>query len=684
MPKAYTPSVFRYKKKYLKSDIIAGLIVTAIAIPESLGFAVIVGLPPVTGLYSALLAPIVFGLIASTRRLVVGADSATAALVAAGAMLVAQAGSAGYADAVVALGLLTAAILLVMAVFKLGFLAELISRPVLVGFLGGVGVQLILTKLPEMLGIEASGSLWQHVLAVLRHIGSVNGMTLTVSTLVVGIAVIVRKTRVPSQLIGLILASLFALVFHVGDYGVKMVGTLPHGLPSFAPMHFNVGELITLSPAAISIAVVILAQSSAIIRSLANEHDEEIKLNQDLFALGFANAASALTHGFSVNGSPPRSTAADMAGGRSQFVNIIMSACIALLLLFGGGLFGYVPEAALASIVFMIGIHLIRFEELHYIWERHRTEFFVAMIALVGTALFGVLQGVLIAVIASLMERLSRQYHPKDEILLRDGELSEWAKERVEQHHRHSNHPGGLLVYSFESSLFFENVSYFRSRLLAAIASAREPVRHVIIDAGAMESIDYTAIEAIKQLFRQLSADDIRIGFAHVSPLLFDQFEEYGLLDIVGRKHVFSTLNEAIKSQPGNRRSAVEMVKSLDIDSNDYVVIGGAVLEALDLRKTNDVDLAVSSSVYDYFHNEKHWQEYVQDNGKKILSHNGYNLMHGWMGKTFTKLRAHAFAIDGAPFMDLRELIAAKKQLGRKKDLSDIELLESYLEKRDR
>ena len=678
MPKAYTPSVFRYKKKYLKSDIIAALIVTAIAIPESLGFAAIVGLPPVAGLYSALLAPIVFGLVASTRRLVIGADSATAALVAAGAVLVAQAGTAEYANAIVGLGLLTGLMLIIMAVCKLGFLADLISRPVLVGFMGGVGVQLIVMKLPEMLGIKAGGDVGDHLMAVMRNLGSINGMTLTVSILVVGIVVILRKTRIPGQLVGLILASVFAVVFHISNYGVNMVGALPQGLPALAPIHLTLGDLVALLPAAFSIAVVILAQSSAVVRSLANEHDDPIKLNQDLFALGLANAASALTRGFAVNGSPPRSAAADMAGGRSQLVNIMMSGIIALLLLFGGHLFGYVPAAALASIVFIIGFHLIRFEELQYLWDRHRPEFIVAMIALVGTALFGVLQGVLIAVIVSLMERLSRQYHPKDEILLRDGELSEWAKERVDQHHRHSNHPAGLLVYSFESSLFFENVSYFRSRLLAAIRAAKQPVRYVIIDAGAMESIDYTAIETIKQLFRQLGTDDIRIGFAHVSPALFDQFEDYGLLDIVGKKHVFSTLNEAIKSQPGNTRSAIEMVKTLGLDSEEFVVIGGAVLEALHLRKTNDVDLVVSDSVYQQYRTKEHWQEYVQDNGKKILSHNGYNMMHGWMGKTFTKLRKHAFLIDDIPFMGIDELIAAKRQLARKKDLSDIELLTEY------
>ena len=670
--------MFRYKKKYLKPDIIAALVVTAIAIPESLGFAVIVGLPPVAGLYTALLAPIVFGLLASTRRLVVGADSATAALVASGAMLVAQAGTAGYANAVGMIGLLTAGILLLMAVFRMGFLSDLISRPVLVGFLAGVGVQLMVTKFPEMLGLSASGSLWEHIMAVVRNIGSINGMTLTVSVLVVGIVLILRKTRFPGELIGLVFAGLFAFMFHIGEYGVKLVGELPQGLPPVAFPTFSVGDIVALLPAALSIAIVILAQSSAVIRSLAGEHDDKVRLNHDLIALGFSNAVSALTQGFAVNGSPPRSLAADMAGGRTQLVNILMGGMIGLLLLFGGELFAVLPTAALGAVVFMIGFHLIRVSELRYIWQTHRTEFFVATIALAGTALFGVLEGVLIAVIVSLMERLSRQYRPKDEILLRDGELSDWAKERVDQHHRHDSHPPGLLVYSFDGSLFFENINYFVSRIRRAIDMAKQPVRYVIVDAGAIDSIDYTAVETMKQLYRQLSADDIKLGFAHVSPNLYVQFDSFGVIDLVGGDNIFSTLSAAIKTHPGNKLDAFEMVEHLGIKKNGYVVIGGAVLEALDLRRTNDIDMVVSDETYAHYRDTEHWKEFVQDNGKKVLTHNGYNLMHTWMGKNFKRIRQNAFELNGVWFMDVDDLIEAKRHLARRKDMSDIALLQDY------
>lgn len=681
MRKLLRPSIAQYKKRYLKHDILAALVVTAIAIPESLGFAVIVGLPPITGLYTAVLAPIVFGLLASTRRLIVGADSATAALIASGAMLVAQSGTAGYTNAVGLIGLLVAAILIVMAIARLGFLSDLISRPVLVGFLAGVGVQLMITRLPTMLGIESHGSLWQHLVHIVQNISSINGMAMTISVLVVGIILITRKTKIPGELLGLVLATGLALAFHVDALGVKLVGVLPAGLPSFVHPEITIGQLVTLFPAALSIAIVILAQSSSVIRSAANEHDEKVRLNQDLFALGFSNAASALTHGFAVNGSPPRSLAADVAGGKSQMVNILMGVFIGILLLFGGELFRWMPEAALASIVFMLGWHLIRFSELNYIWETHRTEFFVALIALGGTALFGVRQGVLIAVIVSLMERLSRQYRPKDDVLLRDGKLSDWAVERLGIDNRRAFNPEGMLVYAFDGSLFFENINYFTARIKRAVENAENPVRYVVVDAGAIDSIDYTAVEALKTLYRQLSSDDIRLGFAHVSPNLYRQFDEYGVIDLVGDDNIYPTLSSAIKSQPNTKRTAIEMVRELGIKNGEYVVIGGAVLEALHLRDTMDVDMVVSDEVYARYRDKKHWKEYVQDNGKKVLTHNGYNIMHTWMGNSLKRLKRDSFVVDGVTFMGIETLIESKRHLGRRKDIADIALLRQYLQR---
>lgn len=679
MKSIYASRVFHYQKKYLKSDLIAAVIVTAIAIPESLGFAVIVGLPAETGLYSALLAPIVFAIFATTRRLIIGADSATATMIAAGAVLVAQAGSAQYAGAVALLTLMVAAILFLMAVFRLGFLADFISRPVLIGFLGGVGVQLVVSQLPAMIGLSTSGDIFNRLAQAATHLQDVNGMTLTVSVLVVGLVILFNKSRIPGELLGLILAGLFGVMFQLEKFHVVMVGQLPTGFPSFALPEFTWTGLLLLIPAALAIALVIVAQSSAVIRSISGEHEERINLNKDIRALGIANLVSSLTHGFAVNGSPPRSMAADMSGAKTRLVGVYMSLMIALVLLFGGEVFRYIPQAALASIVFIIGLRLIRFSELEYLWSRHRTEFLVALIALTATAALGVRYGIVIAVVVSLMERLRRQYHPKDEILLRDGVLSAWAKERVDHHHRHEANPNGVLVYSFENSLFFENVHYFRERLTKAVSGAKHPVNYVIVDAGAMESVDYTAIETLKKLIRQFESDDITIAFAHVSPHLFEQFDEYGVLALVGKKHIYSTLNSALTDYSGSKLSTSEMVRRLKAPESEYMVIGGAVLEALNIRETHDVDLVVSDAFYALLKSEKKWQEYTQDNGKNILSHEGYNVMHSWMGMDLERLEKHMQIIDGVRYMGTQDLIKAKRQLARKKDLNDVALLEAYL-----
>lgn len=683
MRRLLTPSIAQYKKRYLKHDLIAALTVTAIAIPESLGFAAIVGLPPVTGLYTALLAPIVFGLFASTRRLVVGADSATAALLASGAVLVAQAGSAGYANAIGVIGLLTAAILVLMACFKLGFLADLISRPVLVGFLAGVGVQLIITRFPEMLGLHASGSLWQQLLTIFEHVGSINFLAVTIAILVIGMILVTRRSVIPGELIGIALATLFVIVFHLDQHGVERVGALTGGFPEFSVPSLSLGAIVTLLPIAASIALVILAQSSSVIRSLGGEHDDATRLNQDLLALGVANAASALTHGFSVNGSPPRSYAADTVGAKSQLVNIVMGLLIGALLLVGTGLFTYMPTAALAAIVFMLGFRLIRFQELRRIWSTHRMEFVVALIALLGTAIFGVRQGIFIAVIVSLMERLSRQYHPKDDVLLRDGVLSDWAKERLGSHAAKSKLPDSLLVYRFDGSLFFENIEYFIARLRRAIDTAKCPVHQVIVDAGAIDTIDYTAVEQLKSLYRYLDADTISLGFAHVSPSLAREFDAYGVTDLVGKKNIFSTLTSALEHAATPRENIISSLNKLSLGPEDYVLVGSAVLEALHLRRANDIDIVVRDEVYERLRDEKHWKEFTLPSGRHVLSRDDYNVMRNWMGLSYARLQKNAWTADGLVLMHVAELINKKRQLARRKDDADIALLRDYLRRHD-
>lgn len=678
MKKWFLTSFQGYKKEYLKSDLMAALVVTAIAIPESLGYAVIVGLPVQTGLYCALIAPIIFAIFASTKRLIIGADSATAALVAAGAASVAAVGSPEYGGAIATLGVLTGATLIAMGLLKFGFLADFISRPVLIGFISGVGVQLILGKFPEMLGMEAHGNLIAKVVHIFSNLGEIHWQTVGLSALVVITMFMATKKKLPGALIGLGMAIVATILFGLAQQEVKMVGAVPAGFPQLSLPTLSVDMVINLVMAAFSIAIVILAQSSSVVRTYAAKHDEAVDDNRDLIALGFANISSALTQGFAVNGSPPRTSASEHAGGRSQLVNVFMAIFVGLVLLFATGLFDIVPMAALAAIVFMIGFHLIKVDDLKDIWRVNKGEFLIAIVALGGVAILGVRQGIIIAVIISLIERLRREYRPSDQILLRDQELDDWADLRLDSHHKYSSRPAGLLVYRFDSAIFFENSSYFSERVRAVIAEAKKEVTSVIIDSGSITDLDYTSAHTIRRLHQQLSEDNIRFGFAHVSPELRQLFRRYGLTNVIGAENIYDTLNEAIKDQPESRRSAIDMVKRLHLPERSCVVIGGGVLEVLGLRTTRDIDLVVSQRVYNSLRH-RGWSEYTSDEGKRILSHKGYKIMTTYMHRDLQRLLRHSFVIRGVHFMGLEDLLKSKTAMGRRKDKDDIKRIHRYL-----
>ncbi len=521
-----------FRVRTLRSDVLAGLTVAAIAIPESLGYASIAGLPVEAGLYCALLPPIVFALVAFSRQLVVGADSATAALVAAGAGAVAAVGTAPYGGAVGVLGLLVAALLAVMAVARLGFLANLISQPVLAGFLSGVGVSLILGKAPGVLGIEATGTTWDTAVTTVTSLGDVKPASAALGLGVVAVVLLGERVlpRVPVALAAVVLFSVVGVVIGAAGRGVAMIGALPRGLPSVAVPTLVPGEIPRLAGAAASIAIVVLAQSAAVARSFATKNGYRVDEGADLVGLAGANAASALTGGFAINGSPPRTAAGDGAGSRSQAVNIAMALVIALLLVFGSGLFAYVPSPVLDGVVLAIGVGLVKVAELRAVRAARRAESYTAVLALVVVAFVGVEQGVLLAVIVSLADRLRRQYRPWDEVLVHDGVVAPRLRDRVRVSDEGLD---GLLVYRFGAPLFFENAVHFEDRIAQLRAEATTPVRRVVVDAAAMADIDFTGIGVLRRLASDLAKDGGRLVLTELAPAAADTVVRTGLADVV-------------------------------------------------------------------------------------------------------------------------------------------------------
>lgn len=666
-----------YALKRLRPDFVAALVVTAIAIPESLGFAIIVGLPVQTGLYCALLAPIIFAMFTSSKHLVVGADSATAALVAVGGAAIASAAGVDFASAVAILGVATALMLCAMSVARLGFLADLISRPVLIGFISGVGVQLIIGKLPETLGLEAHGSLLDKLTLLVTHLGHIQVATAVLSAVVVAIVVAGWKFKWPGALLALVAAIIATKLFALTQYGIHVVGAIPQGLPGFHVPALSVDALMVALPVAFSIALVILAQSLAVIRSSAARYEEKVNDNKDLFALGIANAASAMVGGFAINGSPPRTSAGEMAGGRSQMVNIFMALLIGAVLLFATGLFAFVPTAALAAIIFTIGLHLFKFQEMRDILRVRPAEFAIALVALSAVAFLGVQRGVIIAVVISLIDRLRRQYRPHHEVLLQDQQFTDWAYERVCADRQHVDAPEGMLVYHFNDSLFFENASYFLESATSTLAQTKQDVRYFVLDAGAINDVDYTAAQTLKQFYNQLNAADIELAIAHATPKLRRLLQLYGLTDVIGREHIYSSVRAAIDSYTRATVSSLDRIRALKLDPESYIVISGAAMELRGIRRTNEVDLVVNKETYQALRTRQ-WKEFVQDDGKRVLSRHGYKVMLKWMGRDLDDLRPSQELIEDVPVMGLRDLIACKTSMGRKKDLADVALLRDY------
>ena len=520
-----------YERQWLRGDLVAGVTVAAIAIPESLGYASIAGLPVQTGLYCALLPAVLFALIASTRQLVVGADSATAALVAAGAGAVVAAGTPAYASTVAVLGLLTAAILLLMAVARLGFLADLISQPVLAGFLSGVGVSLIIGKLPGMLGIKASGTTWDKLVTTVTNLGHVNATSALLALGVVASMLVMERVlpKLPAALLAVVVFSVVAALVDAQGRGVAMVGNVPAGLPGITIPTFSGGEVARLAASAAAIAVVILAQSAAVARSFATKNSYPDNTNQDLYGLAAANTGSALTGGFAINGSPPRTAAGDGAGSRSQLVNIVMALVIGVVLLFATGLFEYLPSPVLDGVVFAIGVGLVKVAQLRAIERIRLFEFGAAMLALVVVAFVGVEQGILLAVLVSLVDRLRREYEPHDEVLVSNGEVAPRLRDRVQP----GTSTDGIVVYRFGTGLFFENAAHFDKRVRGLVDAATAPVHAVVLDAAAMDDIDYTGTEVLRRQATDFKARGTRLIIAELSEDAAGTVQRAGLGDVL-------------------------------------------------------------------------------------------------------------------------------------------------------
>ena len=526
-------------------DIVAGATLAAMSIPQVLGYARIAGMPPVCGLYTVLWPTLAFAVFGASRHLVVAADSATATILASRLWAMAPMGSAQYVALAGMVALLTAGLLLLARIFKLGFLADFLSRTVLVGFLAGVGVQVGIAMLGDMLGLreQPHGTLAQ-VWSIAHSLDKIHPPTLAVAAAVV-VAVLGCKfwlPRLPGPLLAVVFGIAASYAFNFAGHGISVLGPVQGGLPGLHLPLVSWQEVLALLPVAGACCVMIIAQSAAAGRAFAERYRERVDADADILGLATANAAAAASGTFVVNGSPTQTAAADSAGARSQLAQIAFAAIVVLVLLFLSDWLQYLPHGILSALVFTIAIGLIDIKSLRAILRESPGEFWLAFTTAAAVVLIGVEQGILLAITLSLLRHVRHSYHPHT-IVLAQGKDSKWLPVRAV--------PGietapGLIVLRFGADLFYANDHFFTQKVRALIDAAPHKVHWLVLDAGAITNIDYSAARSVDELCKELLQNGVEVIFGRVSPYLRADMERHGLVALLGDKRIFPTLHEAL------------------------------------------------------------------------------------------------------------------------------------------
>jgi sulfate permease, SulP family len=538
------------RRSGVAADVIGGITLAAVSIPVALGYAKIAGMPVVTGLYTLLLPMAAFAILGSSRHLVVGADSATAAILGAALAGLAVAGSPQYVRLAGLAALLTGGLLLAARLARLGFLANFLSRTVLVGFLSGVGIQVAAGQLPEMLGITVAGqSTLAKLLDTARALPQVHGADVAVSAGVIVIVLAARLAsreagrRIPGLLIAVIVAIIVSRAADLAGRGVAVLGPVPRGLPHLALPALGWHDATTLFGTAASMFVVILAQSAATSRAYAGKYEEAFSQDTDLVGLGVANVAAALSGAFVVNGSPTQTQVADNAGGHSQLAQLTTSAVVLIVLLLLTGPLASLPIAALAAIVFVIAAGLIDVSGMRRILACRRHEFVIALLTAAAVVILGVEEGIVLAVVASIIDHVRHTYHPLNSVLVKSA-AGHWHPVPVQPGARTEE---GLAVYRFGTSLYYANASRLIDDV-TALSAQGSPLRWLVLDGAAIGDVDYTAAAVLLRVIEHLRKRHIRFIVSTIYGPVRDQLDRYGISAVLGPGAYYETPGEVLEA----------------------------------------------------------------------------------------------------------------------------------------
>jgi high affinity sulfate transporter 1 len=544
-----------YDRSWLAKDLIAGLILSALLIPQGMAYAELAGLPAITGLYTTVICLLAYAIFGPSPRLVLGPDSSLGPMIAA-AILPLAAGGVDKAIALAgALALLVGVICVVAAAARLGFVADLLSKPVRVGYLAGLAVTIIVGQLPKLFGysIEADTFL-QELRAIVAGLGQTNLWTFAVGLLTLGIILGLRRwaPRAPAILFAVLAAILVTSVFNLPAHGVEIVGTLPQGFPLPQLPLVSLSALPILIATAFGISLVAIGDTISTSAGFASRQGLEIDANQELGGIGAANVLVGFFQGFPISTSGSRTAVAEQSGAKTQLAGVVSAAVVLAMLLFFPGLVRNLPQATLAAILIVAAISLFDLEELRRFFAVSRSEFILAIVCALGVVFIGVLQGIVVAVLLSILQLFFKAWRPAWAVL---GKERATAGFHDLQHNPMAQAVPGILIIRWNAPLMFANASVFRDLVRDLLAKSEPKPRWVMIAAEPITDLDTTAADTLRDLDLELNAQDIHLAFAGLQPAVQERLRTFGLHDTIDERHFFPTLETAIEAFQSRERA---------------------------------------------------------------------------------------------------------------------------------
>jgi SulP family sulfate permease len=543
-----------YDKSWLKFDLIAGLTLAAFAIPDNMAYATLAGLPPEYGLYAGIMAPLAYFIFATSRHASVGPSSSEAIMVATFMAALIITSPSQYAGLVALTAILVGIICVVAWLLKLGFFVNLISGPVMKGFLVGTGIVIIVSQIPKLLGLSgAPSSFFGKIIFILQNLSQTNiyALALGIGALLLVLVLDHKFPRLPGSLVVVILSIIFVGLTDLAEKGVQIVGTIPQGLPELGIPAFTLADVELVFPLAIGLFILSFVELSAITRTYAKAHEYEVDKNQELLALGASSISVGIGQAFPIGGSFSKTAVNDKNGAKTQLAGAVAAGVIILVVLFLTGFFYYLAEPVIAALIVIAVFKMVDIAGLARIGHINKTEIFIAMITFAGVLIFGILVGVLIGTFLSLIEILYRFSFPHMVVIGRIPGTNLFGD--MMRHPENEAIPD-VFIYRIDAPLIFANAESFKENFLKALGQEQRPIHLAILDLDSSPFTDVTAVDMIRELIMELERKDIALRLANVTGQARDVLRAAGIEDKVGKLDQTTSI-VALLEQSKNSRS---------------------------------------------------------------------------------------------------------------------------------